>query len=444
MTLGDIKRSYLLGLALLTLGACADSSQETNLRGSVTGSQNKGDSRESVENNTAFGAAESVAAKPQYPSPQLVDPVKITIDSSRTGGNFPEKDVRYFAGTKEIWPEMIPIRANPGVMNQVADQLLHFPYWVDVEVTIQTPMTVSSTIRILGGRNVVVRSDGNGVINKPLNPNMPKECPANDLVCKEDLKEKIKNYETLNTVLALESQQLSVTVENLKINVNGDFTDGIGLRQNPFYYSNQPPSVQKGFRGVDVFIRNVVIDGVGGHYESTKHGDMVQLQSGTWRNLFFENFSGTTGYQGLFLPNRHRGVETLCAEEDKKSCGYDPTKKVFTPMIVTGAAYLKDVTLRPYKCAHCSRPYIGLYTADKEKGERQYDVYLHNVKFYRDPERRSMVREYIVPMPAKEPKEGIINMTEETSVYSYRDRGENEKLSGKIRGKLLIEVEKTK
>ena len=103
-------------------------------------------------------------------------------------------------------------------------------------------------------------------------------------------------------------------------------------------------------------------------------------------------------------------------------------------MEVTGTAYLLNVELRPFSCPHCIKPYLGLYTADPKQGENYYPVILHNVSFFRDPDERRVVNEYIVPQPAFTTPEGEIDMTIET-------RGLNSKASktdSVIRGKLKI------
>ena len=449
-------------VAQVIMTACSDTDSGTQSRVKSASAEEKSDSKGTDYKDKDAASDFSTKAKctpsasapsHHYSSPALKDPVQILIGSDFKGGTFPQSGAIYLAGSKRIWPEDIGIQLNPGIKGQLVTKevvdakgnktkqvvkLPHFPYWVDVEVIIEESLTITSTIRILGGRNVVVRGVlcGNNdriTITKEQNPAMPKDlkCKKDDKKCLDLLSERMKAYTTLNTVLAVESQQLSSTIENLKINVNGDFTDGIGLRQNPEFYRSQPDDFEKTFRGVDVFIRNVTIDGIGGHYDSHNHGDMVQLQTGTFRNLFIENFDGTTGYQGLYLPNRPEGSRILCREPDKNACKAKPKETVaHIPMEVIGTAFLKNVKIRPYTCANCVRPYIGLYTADPALGEDLYNVVLQDVTFYRDPRDLKPVYTHIVPELDVNTPEGTITM--------------DDLHQGQIRGDLTIETEKKK
>jgi|GEM_PF-1807944 len=324
-------------------------------------------------------AEAKLARSVRYPSPQLTDPIRIEIIQGYTG---------------------------------------------------ETPV-LSKPIVIYGGRNVAVRSEVNGYITKDRPKGMPAECDpqSSDFAsCQNAFKDKLFAYRpNFSVALAFDSPLNSVTVENIELNLNGDFTDGIGLRQNPLRMQSLPDNVQKSFRGVDVFVRNAVIDGVGGHADGL-HGDIVQLQSGKYRNLFFENFRGSTGYQGFYLPNRPAESRLLAVSGSQDR---------FLSMEVTGTAYLLNVELRPYRCAHCVKPYLGLYTADPKQGEVYYPVILHNVTFFRDPLKRRAVNEHIVPQPAFSTPEGEIDMTIETRI----DKSKGSASESIVRGKLRVQTE---
>jgi hypothetical protein len=378
--------------------------------------------------NLQMVAEAKLAQSVRYPSPTLTDPIRIEITEGYTG-EYPNAD--HVADPIIGVVKDVKMAKNPGRPGETNGGLKnYFRHDQDIEVIIKTPV-LSKQIVIYGGRNIAVRSEVNGYVTKDRPKGMPAECDpqSSDFAsCQSALKDKLFAYQpNFSVALAFDSPLNSVTVENIELNLNGDFTDGIGLRQNPLRMQSLPANVQKDFRGVDVFVRNAVIDGVGGHADGL-HGDIVQLQSGKYRNLFFENFRGSTGYQGLYLPNRPAKSRLLAVSGSQDR---------YLSMEVTGTAYLLNVELRPYRCAHCVKPYLGLYTADPKEGEVYYPVILHNVTFFRDPLKRRAVNEYIVPQPAFSTPEGEIDMTIETRI----DKSKGAASESIVRGKLRVQTE---
>ena len=95
---------------------------------------------------------------------------------------------------------------------------------------------------------------------------------------------------------------------------------------NPDAFSNQQE--MDAFAGVDIFMSNVRVYDIGGAGKGL-HGDIVQLQNGTYRNLFLENIEGTSGYQGFFIPQRLDGNPYLCSIYSmQKPDDSDQTRKV--------------------------------------------------------------------------------------------------------------------
>jgi hypothetical protein len=281
---------------------------------------------------------------------------------SSDGGTFP--------GNQKLGSDFKPVGPfphDPGYTLETSDGrpikiktggVTYFPFDRDVEITIKTPITITREIGIYGGRSVIVKGDGSGDIFKKLDPNMPSRCDLST----DDCKKQLSTYRpSVATVLRLDSQRRSVVIENLKIHVSGDFTDAIAFRQNPNTFKT--PEEFANFEGIDVFVRNFSAYDIGGAVPGL-HGDIVQLQNGVYRNMFFENIDGTTGYQGFFLPNRpfvQGGNPYLCANVPEG-------KRCFSPMIVKGKAYFRNIVLRslenPELCPNCPIPYRGLYTVD--------------------------------------------------------------------------------
>lgn len=362
----------------------------------------------------------------KMPTPTMSsDPIRVFIQKEWGGGNFPNAEMcRIEDGGKGKAPnypcrvvELIPgIKKRP--LNRAAtapkkSYAYYFPPNRDVEVTVETPMELTKTISIWGGRQVRIRGTGNGHINLKRDRGIPAPCDQSNEQCKDAL----RAYKPpVNAVFVIESPFAAIWMENIKIFANGNFTDAVALRQNPA--TNPRPE------GVDVFIRKFGAYDIGGAYAGL-HGDIVQLQSGTYRNLFFFDIDGRAGYQGFFLPYRPKGSPYLCETASELLPEPNPLKlkadveTCLAPINVIGKAWFQNVVLRPTSasiCSHCVKPYIGLYTRDAVKNGKTspfYPSFLNDVTFYRDP--RAEVWWYVVPHPGWRTKEGVIDMSKETN-----------------------------
>ena len=424
---------------LLIVNSCAGG-ESTESRSSHSGSSTETSKSEILSEpsdvasawnqSSEQGFSQSTPSRFAKLSPKLSNPIKVVI--SQDGGKFPGKDGKFgkvnsftqdagftlvrFNSKEETWA---PVVIGVGTHT-------FFPFDRDVEVTIKTPMTITKEIEIYGGRNVVVKGEGNGVINKVVDPKMPAFCDKSTAECKNMLD---AYRPAASGVLRLDSQRQSVVIENLKINVNGDFTDAIVFRQNPNTF--KPQQEFDDFKGIDIFVRNIGAYGIGGAGDG-QHGDIVQLQNGVYRNMFFENIDGATGYQGFYLPNRPKGHPTLCRTVSRSpATGEIGTfQRCMSPIIVKGMAFLQNIVLRtidPKICPHCPNPYRGLYTVDDDVIDEvtkkviykqpRYTTELQNVTFFRDPrsDKRNIPALYVMPQPPGTTPEGTINMTKATT-----------------------------
>jgi hypothetical protein len=365
-------------------------------------------------------------------APKLWNPIKVLI--SRDGGSFPDKD--------SLLPKVGPEDSDHGYtltsvetktpINIPPGKVYYFPFDRDVEVLIKTPITITKQIAIYGGRNVVVRGIGDGYITKKLDPK--NKIPALCDYALPECRKKLFDYRPdVGAVLRIDSPRRSAVVGDFKVRVSGDFTDAIIFRQNPKAYSLKPPIEYDKFGGIDIFVYNIGAYEIGGAGPG-QHGDIVQLQSGIYRNMFFENIEGSTGYQGFFLPHRPSGAPGLCSVETQKKPGSSnedwKVRKCLSPIVIKekGKAFLENVVLRaidPKLCPHCLviPPYRGLYSKDPDvtvatKTQPKYiapsyETFLQNVTFFTDPipHERNQVPLYVMPQPPDGTPEGTINMT---------------------------------
>jgi len=375
-------------------------------------------------------------------------PIRVFISKEDGGGNFPSpKTCRKIDGGDGEYPnfpckklELIPGLVKTPLSRPpdpvVKSYAFYFPFDRDVEVTVETPMDLKKTIAVWGGRQVLIRGLGNGKLE--MKRSAPQACDETELACRNALRD---FKPAINAAVVIDSPRASVMIENLKIYANGSFTDGVVFRQSP---ATRPRS-----EGVDIFMSHFGAYGIGGAYAGL-HGDMVQLQSGTYRNLFFFDIEGSTGYQGFYVPNRPKGSPTLCGIASELIPGENPKKlrelvrSCVSPIYVKGKSFLQNVVLRPLEasvCPNCIKPYIGLYTKDEDiklasgaiYETPAYETYLNNVTFYKDP--RAEVSWYAVPHPRSSTPEGEINMSIETRRVI---NGETERA---INGWLRIETE---
>jgi len=361
-------------------------------------------------------------------APKLSNPINVLV--SGDGGSFPEKDSplpKVGPGDSDHGFTLTSLETNTPI-DIPPGEVYYFPFDRDVVVRIKTPITITKQIAIYGGRNVVVRGIGDGYITKKLDPKIPALCDYALPECKK----KLADYRPdVSAVLRIDSPRQSAVVENLKVRVSGDFTDAIIFRQNPKAYSLLPKIAYDKFGGIDIFVHNVGAYEIGGAGPG-QHGDIVQLQNGIYRNMFFEHIEGSTGYQGFFLPQRPSGAPGLCSVVTQKKPGSSTedwkVRKCLSPIVVKGKAFLENVVLRaidPKLCPHCLviPPYRGLYSKDPDVTVAtntqpkytapSYETLLQNVTFFTDPipHPRNRVPLYVMPQPPDRTPEGTINMT---------------------------------
>ncbi|MCX6118278.1 MAG: hypothetical protein NT027_12105 [Proteobacteria bacterium] len=411
---------------VLALAGCSQSETSLSPLSRVSSDMSKDHSNELDSASLSAAASENGF---RFNPPALSNPIRVLIE--KDGGAYPAWRTNY-PKTKEkikmLHGRMIEAPVGAAASPEYDVSQYYFPFDRDVEVTVKMPLLLKEPIQIFGGRNVVIRGSGDGYIVKELSKGMPAKCDHS----LEDCKNKLNDYRpNMSAAFIIDSPRNSVLIENVKVKLGGDFTDAFAFRQNP--------ATNPKLTGVDVFFRNVEALEIGGAYPASRgHGDIVQLQSGSYRNLFFEKFVGSTGYQGFYLPNRPKGHSTLCkvVSELKPNAANEKDRwdvKICTPpMEVKGQVYLQNVVLRPIDpslCIHCVKPYIGLWTVDPPSSQNEpasYQTFLNDVTFYRDA--RRPVNGYIVPQPAWTTPEGVINMTVETK--------------GVIKGKLTVITEK--
>lgn len=174
---------------------------------------------------------------------------------------------------------------------------------------------------------------------------MPAYCDQKEAVCRDTL---AKYSPDVTGVLRIDSPSRAVIIKDLKIRVNGDFTDAVVLRQNPNVFAAKEFD---GFQGIDVFIRNFGAYDIGGAGAGL-HGDIVQLQNGIYRNMFFENIDGTTGYQGFSARSPAWHAEPVLQEHGTETGQFDCDlggRKVLLTDHCERDVFLRERRLAPHR-----------------------------------------------------------------------------------------------